>query len=187
MLHRICLRIAISLISFSAVFSLSEVYASGQALIGGYSGASTHSLYAADVSTQVAVEISNLLEPGQINSVAITGMGLIGGRTFDSSFAALVSNGTATQISVEGPGIRSVAINSAEMGLIGGTTTSNLLFAASVINGLAYDLDLSDSGTVRSVAINDSGIGLIGGDSEGNPYAATIDKGVATPGKRPFN
>jgi len=157
------------------------INSSGVGLIGG-TDASLNT-YVAVVSGGVATAVSNLILGSVIEGVAISdsGMGIIGGSYRISAgplaYAALVSGGVASSnlLALDANSeILSVAINSSDVGLIGGYDTAGGAYVAIIYNGTVYPLSLSLSGSIESVAINDSGVGLIGGIGNGGAYAARL-------------
>lgn len=152
-------------------------------VIGGDVGGSAYAAFVTPVSA-TAVPIS-LPASGVIQAVSINdgGIALLGGSAFSNLYAAFVNVLNPAAVSsvifptVPQGTIFSTAINSSDLGLIGGRdTTNNLAYASFVSPVQASSNLLSVSGTILSVALNNSAQGLIGGQlNVGAPYAAFVN------------
>jgi len=109
---------------------------------------------------------------------AQTPIGLVGGKADDNSaYAAFVFSSNLDLSSIAGmpaqTNIRSVSINGAGQGLIGGNSMSTTYAAYILSDGTINPIPVPSLGFVSAVAINQSGFGLIGGyDNSFLPYAA---------------
>ncbi|MCB1071934.1 MAG: autotransporter outer membrane beta-barrel domain-containing protein [Chlamydiales bacterium] len=171
-----------------------DINAYGESIFGGAIGGEARATLVS--TSSIATPISGIPTGGSadvIDSVAINDQGnsIIGGRANDDFYAALVSpSGVATTLTQlpsspgTGPGIGSVALNSSNYGVIGGSTTPNLLatsYAALVSpSGVATNITgpgaPGGQGIIFSVDINDSGTVILGGNNNGpsNAYAALV-------------
>jgi hypothetical protein len=143
------------------VFYGAAINASGIGLVGGYSTLPSVTPYVAFVSTDGHMTFLDLgVSDVQIISVDLndTNLGIVGGlyNTLSQAYAAIVKL-DGTVIDLLGPGvsgsIRSVSMNSAGVGLIGGNL-SGVAYAALVApNGTLTPLSVQPGSSINSVSL----------------------------------
>ena len=157
---------------FSSIFRVA-LNSSGLGLIGGSAGSNWYVAFVSQPDS--VVPIGSLPNTGSLYALDMndSGIGLIGGFAGNAYVAFVNSSGLLKEFSSLPTGqINSVAINSSELGLVGGTNGTNAYAAFLNLSGVVQAFSTLPAATIGTVSINNLGQGLIAGSSA---YCAFVD------------